>query len=176
MAMAVRMVVVVVVVVAVRVSVAMRVSVRLHRVDVCLEGVRMVVLVLGRRVRAILVARFIVSIQKVAARSSLPDMMAIRAGEGILRVGGSRRKERPKGVAVIVAVTMMVPCRVAAQREGIARSHGHPDGRFVVIGGGGGCSKEVCGPLSRHRGVASEVCLAVIAVYHANETSATSRH
>lgn len=92
--MRVRVIVVVVVVVGVvvGVAVAMSVTVGLDCVDVCLESLRVIVLVLGRRVWTVLATRFIVCIEKVAVRGSLPDMAAIRIGEGVLCVGRSGRK------------------------------------------------------------------------------------
>ena len=88
----VRVRVVVVVGVVVCVAVAMSVAVGLDCVDVCLESLRVIVLVLGRRVWTVLATRFIVCVEKVAVRGSLPDMAAIRIGEGVLCVGRSRRK------------------------------------------------------------------------------------
>ena len=82
----------VIVVVCVAVAVAMSVAVGLDSVDVCFESLRVIVLVLGRRVRTALATRFIVCVEKVAVRGSLPDMAAIRIGEGVLCVGRSRRK------------------------------------------------------------------------------------
>lgn len=102
------------------VYVAMSVAVGLDSVDVCFESLRVIVLVLGRRVRTALATRFIVCVEKVAIRGGLPDMAAIRIGERVLCIGRSRRKVRGgEGVAV----TMMVSCWVAAQRQRIARGH-----------------------------------------------------
>lgn len=78
--------------VVVCVAVAMSVAVGLDCVEVCLESLRVIVLVLGRRVWTVLATRFIVCVEKVAIRGSLPDMAAIRVGEGVLCVGRSRRK------------------------------------------------------------------------------------
>ena len=80
------------VIVVVCVAVAMSVAVGLDSVDVCFESLRVIVLVLGRRVWTVLATRFIVRVEKVAIRGSLPDMAAIRIGEGVLCVGRSRRK------------------------------------------------------------------------------------
>ena len=107
----------VIVVVIVCVVVAMSVAVGLDSVDVCFESLRVIVLVLGRRVWAVLATRFIVCVEKVTIRGGLPNMAAIRIGEGVLCVGRSRRK---MGGGEGVAVTMMVSCRVAAQRQRIA--------------------------------------------------------
>ena len=110
----------VIVVVCVAVAVAMSVAVGLDSVDVCFESLRVIVLVLGRRVWTVLATRLIVCVEQVAIRGSLPDMAAIRIGEGVLCIGRSRRKMRGgEGVAV----TMMVSCWVAAQRQRIARGH-----------------------------------------------------
>ena len=102
------------------VAVCVVVPVRVNRVYVCFESVRVVVLMFRRRVRTVLTTGLVVSVQDVAIRSSLPDIVG---GEGgVLCVGGGRRKVRCReGVAV--AVTVMVALRVGAQREGIARSH-----------------------------------------------------
>ena len=67
------------------------VSVRMYRVDVRLEG-RVVVLLVRCRVRTVLTNGLVVSIQYVAIRSGLPDIVAWRCGEGVLRFGGGRRK------------------------------------------------------------------------------------
>ena len=108
------------VIVVVIVCVAMSVAVGLDSVDVCFESLRVIVLVLGRRVWTVLATRFIVCVEKVAIRGSLPDMATIRIGEGVLCIGRSRRKVRGgEGVAV----TMMVSRWVAAQRQRIARGH-----------------------------------------------------
>ena len=82
----------VIVVVCVAVAVAMSVAVGLDSVDVCFESLRVIVLVLGRRVWTVLATRLIVCVEQVAIRGSLPDMAAIRIGEGVLCVGRSRRK------------------------------------------------------------------------------------
>jgi hypothetical protein len=99
------------------VYVAVRMSVCLDCVDVCFESLRAIVLVLGRRVWTVLATCFIVCVEQVAVRGSLPDVAAIRVGEGVLCVGRSRRK---MGGGEGVPVTMMVSCRVAAQRQRIA--------------------------------------------------------
>lgn len=88
--MRVRVRVIVVVVVCVAVAM-MSVAVGLDSVDVCFESLRVIVLVLGRRVWTVLATRFIVRVEKVAIRGSLPDMAAIRIGEGVLCVCRSRR-------------------------------------------------------------------------------------
>ena len=112
----------------VRVVVGVTVPVGMNRVDVRLESVRVVVLMFRRRVWAVLTTGLVVSIQDVAIRGGLSDIVARCAGEGVLRVGGGRRKVRGReGVAVAVAMTMMVALRVGAQREGIARSHVHAE-------------------------------------------------
>jgi hypothetical protein len=82
--------VIVVVVVSVVVVVRVRVSVGMDCVNVCLKGVRVIMLVLRRRVWAVLATRFVVSVQEIAIRGSLPDVAAIRVGEGVLCVGRSR--------------------------------------------------------------------------------------
>ena len=99
------------------VCVAVRMAVCLDCVDVCFESLRVIVLVLGRRVWTVLATRFIVCVEQVAVRGSLPNVAAICVGEGVLCVGRSRRK---MGGGEGVAVTMMVSCRVAAQRQRIA--------------------------------------------------------
>lgn len=82
----------VIVAVIVVVCVAMSVAVGLDSVDVCFEGLRVIMLVLRRRVWTVLATGLIVCVEKVAVRGSLPDMAAIRIGEGVLCVGRSRRK------------------------------------------------------------------------------------
>ena len=114
--MRVRVRVIVVVVVCVAVAM-MSVAVGLDSVDVCFESLRVIVLVLRRRVWTVLATRFIVCVEQVAVRGSLPNVAAICVGEGVLCVGRSRRK---MGGGEGVAVTMMVSCRVAAQRQRIA--------------------------------------------------------
>jgi len=108
------------------VVVGMVVPVGMNCVDVRLKGVRVIVLMFRRRVWTVLTTGLVVSVQNVAIRSGLPDIVTWRAGEGALCFGGGRRKVGGRegvAVAVAVAVTMMVALRVGAQREGIARSH-----------------------------------------------------
>lgn len=64
----------------------------MNRVDVRLESVRVIVLVFRRRVRTVLTTCLVVSVQDVAIRGGLPDIVTRRAGEGVLCVGGGRRK------------------------------------------------------------------------------------
>lgn len=80
------------------------------------------------------------------------------------------------GEGVTVAVTMMVSCRVAAQRQGVARSHGRGLACEVVAVAAMNGGSEGCQVLSRHRGGSVRWCLGRIALYDANATSATSRH
>lgn len=90
------------------VGMGMGVAVRLRGVDVRLKRVGVVVLMLRRRVRTVLLACLIVSVEKAAVRGSLPDV-AIGTGEGFV---GRGRRELRTGEGV--AVTMMVSCRIAA--------------------------------------------------------------
>ena len=78
--------------VVVIVCVAVRVPIGLYRIDVCFKSLRVIVLVLGRRVWTVLATRFIVCVEQVAIRGSLPDVAAICVGEGVLCVGRSRRE------------------------------------------------------------------------------------
>lgn len=89
------------------VRMGMDVAVRVRCVNVCLKRVGMVVLMLRRRVRTVLSARLIVSVEKAAVRGSLPDV-AIGIGEGVV---GRGRRELRTGEGV--AVTMMVSRHIA---------------------------------------------------------------
>jgi hypothetical protein len=52
------------------------VSVRMDRVYICFESVRVIVLMFRRRVGTVLTTGLVVSIQDVSARSSLPDIVS----------------------------------------------------------------------------------------------------
>jgi len=75
----------------VRMIVGVIVPVRMNRVYICFESVRVVVFMLRRRVWAVLTTGLVVSIQDVSTRSSLPDIVS---GKGGFCVGGGRRKVR----------------------------------------------------------------------------------
>lgn len=60
----------------VRMVVGVIVSVRMDRVYICFESVRVIVLMFRRRVGTVLTTGLVVSIQDVSARSSLPDIVS----------------------------------------------------------------------------------------------------
>jgi hypothetical protein len=52
------------------------VPVRMDRVYICFESVRVIVLMFRRRVWTVLTTGLVVSVQNVSARSSLPDIVS----------------------------------------------------------------------------------------------------